>query len=150
MSCPYIPHLEILDIFRTLSNLQKRWDRVENPPPSYTTLTLIIRVIRIRVTSMTCLMTSYVTCSSCRLVRTSSVRTTRDWEPVTNALQALSLVEKAEPVQVQCTLHLRDQRSMWMHDGCKVYMDSYMISNGSCFMVTWIIFKNHLLEVGLT
>jgi hypothetical protein len=32
----------------------------------------------------------------------------------------------------------------------KVDMDSYMASNGSCFMVTWIIFKNHLLEVGLT
>ena len=37
-----------------------------------------------------------------------------------------------------------------MQDGCKVYMDSYMASNGSCFMVTWIIFKNHLLELGLT
>jgi hypothetical protein len=37
-----------------------------------------------------------------------------------------------------------------MQDGCKVYMDSYMASNGSCFMVTWTIFKNHLLEVGLT
>ena len=36
-----------------------------------------------------------------------------------------------------------------MQDGSKVYMDSYMASNGSCFMVTWIIFKNHLLEVGL-
>ena len=36
-----------------------------------------------------------------------------------------------------------------MQDGCKVYMDSYMTLNGSCFMVTWIIFKNHLLEVGL-
>ena len=34
--------------------------------------------------------------------------------------------------------------------GCKVYMDSYMASNGSCFMVTWTIFKNHLLEVGPT
>ena len=32
----------------------------------------------------------------------------------------------------------------------KSYMDSYMASNGSCFMVTWTIFKNHLLEVGLT
>ena len=32
----------------------------------------------------------------------------------------------------------------------KVYMDSYMASNGSCTMVTWIIFKTHLLEVGLT
>jgi len=36
-----------------------------------------------------------------------------------------------------------------MQDGCKVYMDSYMASNGSCFMVTWTNFKNHLLEVGL-
>ena len=69
---------------------------------------------------------------------------------MTITLQALSLVEKAEPVQVCFTLHLRDQRSMWMQDGCKVYMDSYMASNGSCFMVTWTIFKNHLLEVGLT
>ena len=38
----------------------------------------------------------------------------------------------------------------WMQYGCKVYMDSYMASNGSCVMVTWTIFKNHLLEVGLT
>ena len=30
---------------------------------------------------------------------------------------------------------------MWMHDGCKVYMVSYMALNGSRFMVTWIIFK---------
>jgi hypothetical protein len=37
-----------------------------------------------------------------------------------------------------------------MQDRCKVYMDSYMASNGSSFMVTWIIFLNHLLEVGLT
>ena len=37
-----------------------------------------------------------------------------------------------------------------MQGGCKAYMDSYMASNGSCFMVTWIIFKNHLLEVSLT
>jgi hypothetical protein len=29
-------------------------------------------------------------------------------------------------------------------------MDSYMASNGSCFMVNRIILKNHLLEVGLT
>jgi hypothetical protein len=35
-------------------------------------------------------------------------------------------------------------------DGCKVYLDSYMASNGSCFMVTWTIFKNPLFEVGLT
>jgi hypothetical protein len=34
-----------------------------------------------------------------------------------------------------------------MQDGCKVYVDSYVASNGSSFMVTWIILKNHLLEV---
>ena len=73
---------------------------------------------------------------------------TRDWVPVTITLQALSLVEKAEPVQVHFTLRLRDQRSMWMQG--EVYMHSYMASNGSCFMVTWAYFKNHLLEVGLT
>jgi hypothetical protein len=37
-----------------------------------------------------------------------------------------------------------------MQDGCEIYMDSYMTLNESCFMVTWTIFKNHLLEVGLT
>ena len=66
-------------------------------------------------------------------------------------LQAHSLVENAEPVQVRFTLCLRDQQSKWIQDdGCKVYMDSYMASDGSCFMVTWILFKNHLLEVGPT
>ena len=55
-------------------------------------------------------------------------------------------MEKAEPIQVR----LRDQRGMWMQDGCKVYMHSYMTSNGSCFMVTCNTFKNHLLEIGLT
>ena len=75
---------------------------------------------------------------------------TWDWVPVTITLQALSLVEKAELVQVRFTLRLRDQRSMWMQDGCKIYMDTYMASSGSCFMVTWTMFKNHLLEVGLT
>ena len=77
---------------------------------------------------------------------------TQDWEHVTITLQALLLVEKAEPVQVRFTLCLRVQWSiyMWMEDGCKVYIKSYMALNGSCFMVTWIIFKNHLLEVGLT
>jgi hypothetical protein len=76
---------------------------------------------------------------------------TQDREPVTNILQALSLVEKAEPVQVRCfTLRLRDQHSMWLQDGCQVFMSSCMASNGSCFVLAWIIFKNHLLEVGLT
>ena len=58
--------------------------------------------------------------------------------------------KKADLVQVRFTLRSRNQRSMWMQDGCKVYMDYYMASNGSCFMVIWIIFKNHLLEAGLT
>ena len=75
---------------------------------------------------------------------------TRDWEPVTNTLQALSLVEKAELVQVRFTLCLRDQRSMWMQAGCKACMDSYMASNRLYFMDTRTIYKNHLLEVGLT
>ena len=58
--------------------------------------------------------------------------------------------EKAEPVQVCFTLCLRDQWSTWMQDGCIVYMDSYMASNKSCFMVTWTIFKHRLLEGGLS
>ena len=61
-------------------------------------------------------------------------------------LQVVSVLEKLDATQV-C---LRDHWSMWMQDGCKVYMDSYMTSNGSCFMVTWIILKNDLLEVRLT
>jgi hypothetical protein len=36
-----------------------------------------------------------------------------------------------------------------MQGGCKVYMDSYMASNGSCFMVTLTIFKDHLMDVSL-
>ena len=65
---------------------------------------------------------------------------TGDWEFVTISLQALSLVEKAELGQVRFTLRLRDQWSMRMHDGCKVYMDFYMAWIGSCFMVTWTVF----------
>ena len=61
--------------------------------------------------------------------------------------RALSMVQKVEPIQVRCfTLCLRDQRSMWMQEGCKVYMGFYMALNGSCFMVTWTVFKNHLLD----
>ena len=81
--------------------------------------------------------------------RVSGPLHTRDWVPVTITLQALSLVETAEPVQVHFILRSRDQWSMWMRDGCKVYVDSYMASNGSRFMVTWTILKNHLLDVGL-
>ena len=59
-------------------------------------------------------------------------------------------MEKAEPAQVRFTLRLRDQQSMWMQDGYRFYVDSFMASNESYFMVTWIIFLNHLLEVDLT
>ena len=46
-------------------------------------------------------------------------------------------------------MQLGHLRTLFLH-GCKAYMDSYMASNGSCFMVTWNIFENHFLEVGLT
>ena len=69
---------------------------------------------------------------------------------MTITLQAPSLAEKVIPVQVRFTTRLRDQGSMQIQDGCKVYMDFYMASNGSCFMVTWTIFKTHLLKIGLT
>ena len=69
---------------------------------------------------------------------------------MTISLQALSLVEKAEPVQARFTLRSRDQQSIRMQDGCKAYMDSYTASNRSCFSVTCIIFKTHVLEVSLT
>jgi hypothetical protein len=62
--------------------------------------------------------------------------------------QALSLVEKVEPVQVRYfTLRLRDYVSECKMD-VEVYMDFYMVSNGSCFMVTWTILRNHLYLLG--
>ena len=49
----------------------------------------------------------------------------------------LLLVDKAEQVQVRFTIRLRDQRSKWMQDECKVYM----ASNGSRFTITWTMKK---------
>jgi hypothetical protein len=90
-------------------------------------------------------------CESARRRREVGPLHTRDWEPGTITLQALSLVKKTEPIQVHFTLRSRDQRSnMRMQDGCKVYMDSYKASNGSRFTVTHTTFNNHLSEVGLT
>ena len=69
---------------------------------------------------------------------------------MTITLQALSSVEKAEPVQVRFTLRLgtngvceckMDVESTWI---------SYMASNISCFTVMFTMFQNHLLEVDLT
>ena len=77
---------------------------------------------------------------------------TWNWEPMTVAFQALSLVEKAEPVvQVRFTLCSRDQWSTWMQDGCKVYKDSYLATRMD--HVSWPLglnSKNPLLEVGPT
>jgi hypothetical protein len=53
-------------------------------------------------------------------------------------LQAFSLVEKAEPLQVRFTLRLRDQRSMWIQDGWKVCMHGFL--NG----IESIMFCGHL------
>ena len=62
------------------------------------------------------------------------------------ALQPLSLVGNAELAQVRFTLGSRDHQIQRMQDGC----NDRMASNGSRFMVTWIVFNNHLVEVGLT
>ena len=72
----------------------------------------------------------------------------RDQEPMTITPQALIGGKGGSKFKV--ALRLRDQESRRMQDGCKVYMDSYMASNGSCVHGTWTIFKIHLLEVGLT
>ena len=77
---------------------------------------------------------------------------TQGWEPVSPWPLHFKHSHwwKGRAGQVRFTLRLRDQRSKWMQHGYKVYMDSYMASNGSCFMVIRTIFKHHLLEVGLT
>ena len=55
----------------------------------------------------------------------------------------------AGPSSLHTSLRGPTECKCGMQDGCRVYMDSYMASNGSCFMVIWAIFKNHLLEVDL-
>ena len=90
----------------------------------------------------------YVQCSQTNSLDLGPLHT-RDWEPIIT-LEALSLVEKEEPVQVRFTLCLRDQRNSWLQDEYKVYMGSYMALNESCSMVTLIILKHHLLDVGST
>ena len=84
-----------------------------------------------------------------QLLRATSHMRLNACDHCTSSTLSLSLVEKVELLQVRFTLRLRDQQSMWMQGGCKVYMDFYMASNGSYFTVSWTIFKNHLLEVGL-
>ena len=60
-------------------------------------------------------------------------------------------MEKAEPAKFASSHYAWGTNGVCeMQNGCKVYLDSYMASDGSCFMVSWSIFKNHLLEVGQT
>ena len=60
-------------------------------------------------------------------------------KPMTIALQALSLVGKAEPVQVHFTLRLRNQRrSMWMQDGWMWSLHGFLHG------IEWIMFHGHL------
>ena len=64
---------------------------------------------------------------------------TWDWEPVTIALHALSLVKKAEPVQVRFfTLRLRDQRSMWVNARWMWSLQAFLRG------IEWIMFHGHL------
>ena len=62
---------------------------------------------------------------------------TWDWEPMTFTLQALSLVEKVESVQVRFTLCLRDPmeylNARWMQS-----------LHGFLHNIEWIIFHGHL------
>ena len=69
---------------------------------------------------------------------------------MTIVIQALSLVEKAELVQVRFTLCLGTNgvRKCKMDVKCTWIPTWHQMDY--VFTVTWIIFKNHLLEVGLT
>ena len=57
---------------------------------------------------------------------------------MTITLQALSLVENAEPVQVRFTLRLRDRRSMYVNAR---WMESL---HGFLHGIKWIMFRGHL------
>ena len=80
---------------------------------------------------------------------------TRDWEPVTIiTLQALLLVEiKGGAGPSSLASHYAwgtDGVCMWMGDGCKVYVDSYMTPNANQWNKFWYmlhlnIFRNELL-----
>ena len=70
---------------------------------------------------------------------------------MTNTFETLSLVKKkggAGPSSLHTTLEgpIEYVNARWMQS---LHGFSCMASNGSCFMVTWTILKNRLLEVGL-
>ena len=66
---------------------------------------------------------------------------TWDWEHVSSTLQALSFAEKAEPVWVASHYAWGTNGVCECKIDVKVYMDSYMASNGSCFMVAWFVLE---------
>ena len=70
-----------------------------------------------------------------RVIRATSHTRLRARDAI--ALQALSLVEKAEPVEARFTLRLRDQRSAWMHGGCESL-------RGFLHGIEWIMFHGRL------
>ena len=57
---------------------------------------------------------------------------------------------KVEPVQVHCTLCLRDQYNKCMHDESNVYMDSYMASKDHVSWSLGLLSKTTSWEVDLT
>ena len=60
---------------------------------------------------------------------------TLDWRPVAIAFKDVSLIEKAETIQVHFTLESEGLRAQRNYHGWNVYMDSYMIDCDYCFMV---------------
>jgi hypothetical protein len=85
-------------------------------------------------------------CGSCNLSPFCSAMLgplhTWDWDPVTSStLQAPSLVEKAEPVQVRCfTIRLRDQRSIFIYVNAR-WMESL---HGFLHGIERVMFHGHL------
>jgi len=72
------------------------------------------------------------------LARVWSGPHTREW-PCDHCTSSILIGGKrwASPSSLHTTLEGPPE---WVQDGCKVDMDSYMTSKGSCIMVTWIIF----------
>ena len=89
------------------------------------------------------------TCKICTLVHVRWVRATSHTRPRARACYTSSTLiggkGGAGPSSLPTTLRRAGGVSMWIQDGCKVDVDCYLASNGSCFMVTWTIFQKSLL-----
>ena len=80
-------------------------------------------------------------------IQTLAALYTRDWEPVTSTFKHSHWWKRWSWSKFTSYYAWGTNGvSMWMQDGCDVYVDSYKASNGSCFMVTWTIFKTHFLD----